>query len=54
MRWIAASILFSAVLVSYAITLPYRECVNGFVAQNGGDSSVGAKRMAAIACKIKG
>ena len=54
MKWLALSIFVSSAILAYAITLPYRESVAGFMGKEGPDKSDAAKHMASVACKIRG
>jgi len=51
MKWIAASILCSAAVVSYFITMPFRDCVAGYVIQSKSSDAV-SRGMAAMTCHI--
>lgn len=49
MKWIAGAIVVAAFIVGLAITYPFRNCVNGYVAQPGGSED-----FAKVVCFTKG
>ena len=51
MRWIAVSIVFAALILSYAITLPFRDCVSAYVTK-AGDDGVSTRATAAWMCQV--
>lgn len=52
MKWIAASIFISAVLLAYVINIPFRACVDGYltIAKN---SDAFTRASAAMTCQVK-
>lgn len=51
MRWIAVSIVLAALILSYAITLPFRDCVSAYITKAGGDD-VSTRATAAWMCHM--
>jgi hypothetical protein len=52
MRWLAASIVFAALVLSYAISMPFRDCVAGYVTQAKSDDDT-TRALAAMTCQVR-
>lgn len=52
MRWIAASIVFAALAFSYAISMPFRDCVAGYVTQAKATDAT-TRALAAMTCQVR-
>lgn len=52
MRLIAASIVLSALILSYAISLPFRDCVAGYITQ-AESSEASVRALAAMTCQVQ-
>ena len=50
MRLLAASILLSALILSYAVTMPFRDCVSGYMSL-ATSSDAKTQGAAAMTCK---
>lgn len=52
MKWLAASIVFAALVLSYAISMPFRDCVAGYVTQAKSDDA-STRALAAMTCQVR-
>ncbi len=52
MKWLSASILLSALILSYAISLPFRDCVSGYITQ-AKSSEASVRALAAMTCQVQ-
>jgi hypothetical protein len=52
MKWLAASIVFAALVLSYAISMPFRDCVAGYVIQAKSDDA-STRALAAMTCHVR-
>jgi len=51
MRLIAASIVCSALIIAYAINLPFRDCVSGYL-ERAEKTDSSTKALAAMTCHL--
>ncbi len=52
MRWMTASIVFAAAVLSYAISMPFRDCVAGYVTQAKACDAA-TRALAAMTCQVR-
>lgn len=52
MKWIAASIVCSALILSYAISMPFRDCVAGYITQ-AKSAEASTRALAAMTCQVQ-
>lgn len=53
MRLLSFSIFLSAVAISYGYNYSYIQCVNGYIATAGSETSVLVRSTASYMCKVK-